>query len=343
MSDRSPRRNKATASDVAQLAGVSKWTVSRAFTPEASISAQARERVLAAAETLGYRPNLLARSLTKKRSNLIGVVVDELKNPHSMMILDVVTRELQVRGYIGLVLNIASGENYSAVMTLADQLQVEGLLFLGTALTEQLIAIAREMHNIPLIQLCRNAEAADIAVVNIDGYRAGQAIARLLMAQGCQRFGYMKGPDTQSHHLLRLDGYRDALSAAGHTLECVMVAHHYDRKRSYQQMTDYLAATATAARIDALFCENDILALGALSALRLAGADGSMALVGFDDIDEASDPDWQLTSWSQRLDLIVHEALNRMIDGESDEQGPWRHGELRLRASHRLQHGTSEH
>jgi DNA-binding LacI/PurR family transcriptional regulator len=77
---KAPKPSKATASDVAELAGVSKWTVSRAFTPGASVSDKAQKKVLAAAEILGYRPNLLARSLTKKSTHIIGVAIDELKN-----------------------------------------------------------------------------------------------------------------------------------------------------------------------------------------------------------------------------------------------------------------------
>lgn len=92
------KRHKATASDVAAKAGVSKWTVSRAFTPGASISEKTRNRVLTVAKKLGYRPNLLARSLSQKRTHIIGVVIDELKNPHSMLMRDEVTRQLQARG-----------------------------------------------------------------------------------------------------------------------------------------------------------------------------------------------------------------------------------------------------
>lgn len=123
------KHHKATASDVAEKAGVSKWTVSRAFTPGASISDSARESVLAAAAELGYRPNLLARSLSQKRTHIIGVAIDEMKNPHSMMMLDMVTKQLQTRGYMALLLNITAGENYRAVMAMADQLQVDGILF----------------------------------------------------------------------------------------------------------------------------------------------------------------------------------------------------------------------
>jgi len=82
------------------------------------------------------------------------------------------------------------------------QLQVDGILFLATVLTKEWAAIAQDLHQIPLVQVCRNTESEHIDVVNIDGYRAGEEIAALLIEQGHRRFGYMKGPDTQSSHLL---------------------------------------------------------------------------------------------------------------------------------------------
>ncbi len=325
---------KATASDVARLAGVSKWTVSRAFTPGASISEKARERVLTIASELGYRPNLLARSLSQKKTQIIGVVIDELKNPHSMLMLDVVTRQLQQRGYMALLLNIGRGEDYSAVLALADQLQVDGLLFLGTVLTPELISVARELHQIPLVQICRNNSEPDIDVVNIDGLRAGKMLGELLLAQGYTRIGYMTGPATSSEHTLRLEGLQLALHAANLPLEVLLTAGTYSRDRSYAVMTEYLNAHAPDQRIDALFCENDVLALGAMAALREGAGNKFMAVVGFDDIDEASLPGWQLTTFSQRIDLIITEALNRLIDGRATAGGVWSQGELRVRRSH---------
>jgi len=328
--------HKTTANDVAKHAGVSKWTVSRAFTPGASVSEQARERVLAAAEELGYRPNLLARSLSKKKTNIIGVAIDELKNPHSMMLLDSVTKQLQGRGCMALILNITPGENYSSVMLMADQLQVDGILFLGTSLTDELITIAHDMLRIPLVQVCRNNAAEDIDVVDIDGYQAGRDIASLLLQQGYQCFGYMKGPDTQNTPLPRMAGYCEQLRVTGKSAEVLMTAGHYDRQSGYRVMADYLHATATAAapRLDALFCENDILALGALDALRLAGLEGEIAIVGFDDIDDAVTEGWQLTTFNQRIDLLIAEALNRLIEGQATAAGEWRKGEIQIRRSH---------
>ncbi|HHL0955702.1 TPA: LacI family DNA-binding transcriptional regulator [Serratia marcescens] len=333
------KHHKATASDVAEKAGVSKWTVSRAFTPGASISDNARESVLAAAAELGYRPNLLARSLSQKRTHIIGVAIDEMKNPHSMMMLDMVTKQLQTRGYMALLLNITAGENYRAVMAMADQLQVDGILFLATVLTKEWAAIAQDLHQIPLVQVCRNTESEHIDVVNIDGYRAGEEIAALLIEQGHRRFGYMKGPDTQSSHLLRMEGYRDRLMAAGFQLDRELTAGHYDRQRGFQLMSEYLQATPESERVEALFCENDVLALGALEALRQTAPSSAMAVVGFDDIDEAGSANWALTSYSQRIDRLVEEALNRLIDNRATADGAWRHGELRVRRSHVKQEG----
>ncbi|WP_312665314.1 LacI family DNA-binding transcriptional regulator [Pantoea sp. CTOTU49201] len=323
---------KATASDVAILAGVSKWTVSRAYMPGASISEKAREKVMRVAKELGYRPNLLARSLVKKKTHIIGVVIDELKNPHTLMILNEATQQLQRRGYMALILNITDGEPYRSVMTQADQLQIDGVLFLGTVLSAQLITLVEDMYNIPLVQLCRNTHAQGIDVVAIDGYAAGKQIAELLLAQGAQRFGFMQGPDTPTSHLLRKEGFEATIQQAGYQIDVLLKAGCYDRARSWQAMSDYLQRPDPV--IDALFCENDVLALGALEAMRAAPNMPKIAVVGFDDIEEARAPGCQLTTFSQRIDLLIAEALNRLIDGRESADERWRQGEMRVRRSH---------
>ena len=330
-----PKRQKATASDVALLAGVSKWTVSRAFTPGASIQPKTREEVMKAANILGYRPNLLARSLTQKQTHIIGVAVDELRNPNMVLLLNEVTRQLQNRGYMALVINVTDEENTRTAMALAYQLQVDGILFMATVLTPELIAIATEIHRVPLVQIGRNTDHPEIQVVNIDGWIAGKQLAELLLAQGHRTFGYMKGPDTASHHLMRMEGYEAALEQAGCRLDTLLVAGQYLRTRGYAAMNDYLDATPAGERVDALFCENDILAIGALQALR--ERDLTMGIVGFDNIDEAAAPEWQLTTYDQRRERLVEEALNRLIDVTEGPSAIWRTGEPIVRQSHRRQ------
>src|ERR1700689_1868462 len=95
------------ADDVARLAGVSTTTVSRAFAPESSISAEKKARVVDAAKKLRYRPNALARSLRTTRSNLIGVIVQEFTNPLILRILKLLTRRLQENGLHAVAVNAA--------------------------------------------------------------------------------------------------------------------------------------------------------------------------------------------------------------------------------------------
>jgi len=325
---------KATASDVAELAGVSKWTVLRAFKTDASISPLAREEVLAAAKKLGFRPNLLARSLKQRKTHIIGVVADEFTNPHTLKMLNEVTRQLNERGYMALLLNVDSDANYQSVLQMAGQLQVDALLFLATIFSDELIVAVDELHQIPSIHVCRSTDSADVEVVSVDGYAAGAEIGRLLLSQGYHRFGYMKGQETSSTHLMRMEGYAASLDAANKTLDKVLVAGHYDREMAYQTMMTYLKNTWASERVDALFCENDVLAFGAMQAIRDFGQGAHIGVVGFDDVGEARSSMWNLTTWAQRCDLQITEALNRLLDNRADEEGAWRKGELKIRHSH---------
>jgi len=332
---KTPKKTKANASAVAKLAGVSKWTVSRAFTPGTYVAPETKEKVMKIAAELGYRPNLLARSLTKKNTHIIGIAIDELKNPHSMQVLNAATKALQAKGYLALVLNITAGENYQSVIQMADQLQVDGILFVANDLSNELLDIAQSLHSVPLVQICRNSEDhRKIEVVNVDGYQAGREIAALLLAQDYTRFGYMKGPDTESSHLLRMDGYQTELEAHNCKVDVLLIAGGYERKLGYQMMVDYLNSTPVDKRVDALFCENDILAIGALEALYETGNFHSIAIVGFDGIEEADSPVWALTTYHQNAETLIMEAINRLTENKSSPASEWQRGELIIRRSH---------
>ncbi|MFM2262258.1 MAG: hypothetical protein RI959_934, partial [Pseudomonadota bacterium] len=127
MSDTVPRPHrgrdvkKVTARDVAEKAGVSKWTVSRAFTEGASIAPEVRDRVRQLAAEMGYLPNLLARSLTTRSTGLIAVVVDELGNPNQLCSLNEATLQLQAHGLNTLLLNVSAENSHATALQLAEQ------------------------------------------------------------------------------------------------------------------------------------------------------------------------------------------------------------------------------
>lgn len=329
-----PTARKATASDVAARAGVSKWTVSRAFTDGASISPHAMLRVQTAARELGYRPNLLARSLSKKSTRIIGLVADELKNPHIFTLLDEVTRQLQSRGYMALLLNITSEHDYESVLTLADQMQVDGLLFLGTLLNDRLITLAQDIHHIPLVVLYRYSESPYIQVLATNGYQAGREIGELLLTQNYQRMGYLAGPVSESTQLRRLDGFRAALTEKQRDVSVLLQAPHYQRQCGMKAFAAYLATTPAEQRVEAIFCENDILAVGVIDAIRATPDCAPIAVVGFDDIELAASPSYQLTTYRQPMQSLIADGIHCLT--QAFEPGGQRlyNGELIVRQSH---------
>jgi LacI family transcriptional regulator len=327
---------KITATDVAERVGVSKWTVSRAFTDGASVAPEVRERVLQVAAEMGYSPNLLARSLSTRSTRLIALVVDELGNPNQLYLLNEATRQLQAKGFSSLLLNLSPEYGPGAALRLADQFQVDGIMFMGTSLDKELIELAQKIRRIPLVVVSRNSSLANIPYVTTDGYAAGAEIADLFLAEGYRRIGHMAGPPSDRTELRRLDGFRDRLQARGTPLDCVLKTAHYRRDEGMQTLLRYLGATPRDQRIEALFCESDILAIGAMDALSSMGAHHRMAVVGFDDIEMASAPPYALTTFRQPADYLVSEAIRRLLEPDTvAETSLLAPGTLVLRSSHR--------
>jgi DNA-binding LacI/PurR family transcriptional regulator len=326
---------KATASDIAKLAGVSKWTVSRAFTEGASIAPEVKANIRKIAAELGYAPNLLARSLTTKSTHLIALVVDELGNPNQLRTLNETTRQLQSKGYSTLLLNLSSEYSTAAALRLADQFQVEGIIFLGTTLRRELIDLAQQIKHIPLVVILRNT-GPTIPFVSTDGYGAGVEIANLFLEQGYRRIGYMAGPLSERTELRRMEGFRDRLEELGCKLSTTLEASHYRREEGMQALLRYLEATPRAERLEALFCENDILAIGAIDALVASNARNKIAIVGFDGIELGESPSYELTTFRQPIELLVSEAIRRLIEPDAAKHGSlMAPGTLVVRTSHR--------
>ena len=335
-SPRARASKKVTARDVAERAGVSKWTVSRAFTDGASIAPEVRDKVRRLAEDMGYSPNLLARSLTTRSSGLIAVVVDELGNPNQLYSLNEASRQLQSRGLSTLLLNVSPEYSPATALQLADQLQVQGIMFLGTTLKHELIELAQRIKHIPLVVIMRNSGLASIPFVSTDGYAAGAEIAELFLTQGYRRIGYMAGPMSERTELRRMEGFRDRLAQAGIERATVLETLHYRREQGMSTLQRYLEATPRAERLEAIFCENDILAVGALDALEAANARHKMAVVGFDDIELASSPSYNLTTFRQPVEYLVGEAIKAVLAPETAPvKSLMAPGSLVLRGSHR--------
>ena len=162
-----------TADDVAELAGVSRWTVNRAFRKEASISDKARAKVMQAAEELGYTPDLLASSLASDRSNLVSVLIDDFANPHKLVMMERLTRILRKNGWDTLLVNTLDRDDATAALLSASQRRVDAAVVIGSGFNDKdlgtamgarkvrkLVVFARSSRNPNTVSICVDDELA---------------------------------------------------------------------------------------------------------------------------------------------------------------------------------------
>ena len=171
--------------------------------------------------------------------------------------------------------------------------------------------------------------------VSTDGFSAGRHVGNLFIKLGYRRIAYMAGPVKKSTGLLRLEGITDILSENNISLEKIFRIKHFTRILAFNSMSQYLRETNPNNLIDSIFCENDILAIGVIDALRHHNLEGSIAVVGFDDIDLASSPSYNLTTYRQNLKPIVSSAVKLISSYEINSNNRiLMPGQLILRESH---------
>lgn len=298
-----------TAYDVARLAGVSQSAVSRAFTGGASISPKLRTRVLAAAEQLGYRPNIVARALTQHSTNVVGVVVGHLENPFFSEALDQLGQALGEHGL--RILLFTAQRNAQADSQVAELLshRVTAVILMAVDLSSSLTAECVR-SGISVVMFNRTTRLADGAFsITGDNVGGAMAIARRFGETGRQRFVFMAGYEDSSTSQEREMAFRDALSTLG-LPEPVKVVGGYSRDGAVAATRALFTHPATAP--DAIFCANDLMAIATIETMRGEFAvepGGACAVAGFDDIAMANWPSFDLTTFSQPIPQMVRHAV----------------------------------
>lgn len=327
---------KATATDVALAAGVSKWTVNRAFKKDAPIAEESRLRVLAAADRLGYRPNLLARSLTTKSTQQVAVLVDDFANPHKLPVLHLLTAALQRERLVAVLVNIDEQNGPVDAILDADQRQVDAVVLLGTSFRDETLRQpALNAARAPLYVLARESTLDAVKAVSCDAAASMEAVGLHLVARGYRRPGFMSGPRTLSTVLGRSRHFAAFWADRGIEAMLDIAVGTYDRRAAGEAMGRYLAATPASDRVDVLVCENDALAIGAMDAARFGcGLDvpGDLAFVGYDGTDLAAAPAYDLTTYEQPMAAMVDRLVD-MIVGRLDPTTVSLEGRLVVRGS----------
>ncbi|MEM7711178.1 MAG: LacI family DNA-binding transcriptional regulator [Pseudomonadota bacterium] len=303
---------KPTSSDVARHAGVSQSAVSRVFTPGASVSPDMAKRVRAAAETLGYRPNALARGLITGRSRIVGLVVAYLDNPFYPDAIEKLSNALQAQGHHLLIFTTGKqGIDTDRVVQDLMDYQVDGLILASITITAELTKRCADAR-IPLVLFNRGLPGSGLSAVTSGNQAGGRRIAEFLAAGGHTRIAHISGFDGAQTARDRLLGFRAGLDDAGLGLHA-LAPGKFDR-----------ATAAEAARTlmdrsdppDAIFVANDHMALAVMDTLRHdLGRDvpGDVSVVGYDDVPMAAWPAYDLTTLRQPTRRMVDATVTRLM------------------------------
>ncbi|MBS2539500.1 LacI family DNA-binding transcriptional regulator [Catenulispora sp. NF23] len=275
--------SRVTIRDVAAVAEVSPATVSRVLNADERVAPELRERVLAAVERLGYRPNSQARSLRTQATRVIGLIISDIQNPFFTSL---------VRG----VEDAAQASGYSVVLANSDEDLGKEQQYLRVAAAEQMAGvilspasssrtrIGELVHEeIPVVTIDRRiaADVDSVAVDNVAGAR--QAVEHLLQT-GARRVGVIAGPEDVSTAADRLEGYRAALRAAGLAVDPELIVRGDFRIDGGHRAAARLLDRPD--RPDALFAANNLMLIGTLDAMAERGltAPADLLLAGFDEM-----------------------------------------------------------
>jgi LacI family transcriptional regulator len=304
----------ATIKDVARTAGVSYTTVSHVLNQTRPVSDDARARVLAAVESLAYVPSALARSLKSKATGSIGLIIPNNTNPYFSEVARGIEDSCYAAGYSVILCNSdddpAKQRDYLNVLLTK---RCDGLIVATLAQTDG--ELLRKMK-VPTVLLDRAPKDMAIDLVAVDNTAGGVLAAEHLLSLGRRRIACIGGPQDIAISRERIGGLRQTLQAAGVALPENLLAY-----ADFTSAGGYLAARnllALQPAPDAIFCCNDLMAIGALRAAAERGVavPEALAVVGFDDIDLAQFVHPTLTSVAQntrKLGQLTAECLLQRI------------------------------
>lgn len=308
-----------TSEDVAIKAGVSQATVSRVFAGSANVSEKKRKKVLEVAQQLNYQPNAIARGLSTRRTQMIGIVVRDFRNPFYPAVLAKFYGSLSAKGYHLIFIN--AEEEYIGEKEISKLIDynVDGVIITDALLSSpEAERFAR--HNIAVILFNRYSKQAPGSAVYSDNHLAGRQMATYLLGMGHKSFAFIAGPADASTSIDRRKGFEAVLKEK--KMQALEVfPGHFSFESGFKSAQEILSESK---RVDCIFCANDIIAIGAIEGIRQMGyrVPEDISVVGFDDIEMAAWPSYSLTTWSQPVDELVEETVNlllRTINGETEE------------------------
>ena len=303
---------KITSAEVAARAGVSQSAVSRVFTPGASASAKTVEKVKAAAEELGYRPNVLARAMVSGKSRIIGLVVAYLDNHFYPVALEIMSNALQKQGYHVLIFTASNSADAAdnLVQELMDY-QVDGIIAASVSMSSTLADRAR-LAGIPVVLFNRGLDGSGLSAVTSANIEGGRKVAEFLVAGGHKRIAHITGWGGSSTGRDRAIGFRAGLEAAGQSV-LDEIDGMYSREVASKAACELMKRQAPP---DAIFVGNDHMAFAVMDTLRFelgVSVPNDVSVIGYDDVPMAAWAAYDLTTVRQPVNKMVSATIDTLL------------------------------
>ncbi len=299
-------RRYPSSTDVARLAGVSQSAVSRAFSEGKSVSEETSAKVFKAAKKLGYSPSFIPRILLKHRSHLVAVAIGGTSNPFYASALEEFTKALQHAGYQVLLVHVDSDHALDGIVPRLASYRVDAIVSALPVLSVE-AAQAFAALRIPAISFNTVVNNQWVTSVCSDSAGGAAAVADLFVKRGARTFGFVAGSKGSHASGERLRGFRTRLRHHGHD-DIAVVAGNYHYDGGFAAVRSLIDLGSVP---QAIFCANDLMALGALDALRHSGhrIPEDVLVAGFDNVPEASWLSYDLTTVVQDGEAMVREAM----------------------------------
>jgi len=304
---------RVTSHDVARLAGVSQAVVSRAFSQGTPIRQETREKVFRAAKTLGYHPNKLARGLISGSSNLVAVVISNIAgSPWRAKLLEALEAELRQKDRQTLLFMAESDENVDALIPQILQYQPNGIIIASGTASSTIAAECMALGT-RIVQINRPSPHPGIVEVSCDNYEGGRLAARHLLEAGHRKLTLVGGFRNTYTGIARYQGFVDALNEAGLSLhQEIQCGSSYGS--AYQATAGFFGGGDLPSGI---FCTSDLRAFAFINAARHQFAlkvPEQLSVVGFDDIQDASWPPYELTTIRHPVEGLASAAIE-VVEG----------------------------
>lgn len=316
------RPPRATIFDVARVAGVSHATVSRVVNGSQNVRDETRARVESAMRELGYVAHVSARALARGRTQVIGLLAEEVDNAFFTAVIGGVDQQASAQGYDFLLCTThARREKEAEYVARLSRGMVDGLLIVLPRGLPDYVEQLRTDH-FPFVLIDYDDDAPGCGVVNASNRSGTRDAIRYLIGLGHRRIGFITGGDNVGAARARLAGYRDEMTAAGLAVRPGDVL-----EGDFMETRGHAAASEMLRRPDrptAIFASSDMAAFGVMRAAHDLDIDvpTGLSVVGFDDIAEAARVNPALTTVRQPLREMGRVAVNQLLARLADPRQP---------------------